>query len=69
MNTASIISHLKAERERISRAIIALEELGAPGPGSAHAATRRHGSRHMSAEARKRISDAMRRRWAERKKK
>ena len=65
MDTEQIIAALKAERQRIDKAIAAL------GGGSRAARTTqgRRGPRHMSAEARKRISDAQKRRWAEQRKK
>lgn len=65
MDTEQIIDALKAERQRIDRAIAVLE-------GSSRAARGglgRRGPRHMSAEARKRISEAQKRRWAEQRKK
>ena len=65
MDTEQIIDALRAERQRIDRAIAVLE-------GSSHAARGglgRRGPRHMSAEARKRISEAQKRRWAEQRKK
>ena len=78
MDTRKILSELRAERERIERAISALESLNTathrPGPRAAAArpqapaakpARRR---RHMSAAARKRMSEMMKKRWAERKK-
>ena len=62
-----LLTELKQERDRIEEAISALEGLGGssrrtPGAG-------RRGRRHMSAEARARISRAMKLRWAQRKKK
>ena len=60
MDTEQIIDALRAERQRIDRAIAVLE-------GSSRAARGglgRRGPRHMSAEARKRIADAQRKRWA-----
>ena len=65
MDTEQIIDALRAERQRIDRAIAVLE-------GSSRAARGglgRRGPRHMSAEARKRISEAQKRRWAEQRKK
>lgn len=64
MDTEQIIDALRAERQRIDRAIAVLEgsSRAARGPG-------RRGPRHMSAEARKRISDAQKRRWAEQRRK
>jgi len=65
LDTEQIIDALRAERQRIDRAIAVLE-------GSSRAARGglgRRGPRHMSAEARKRISEAQKRRWAEQRKK
>ena len=71
MNTTQIIQQLRHERERIDRAILALEELEGSattprGPGRPKGSGNR-GPRFMSAEARARISEKMRQRWAERK--
>jgi len=68
MKLTSIIAKLKTEQEGISRAIAAL--LGSAGvarrgrPPKAAVKAKRRG---MSAEARRRISLAMKRRWAQRK--
>jgi hypothetical protein len=77
MDIQNILSNLKAERERIDRAIAALEGLGTTGPrrrrgrpvGSVNKASAARPRRHMSAAARKRISEMMKQRWAERKRK
>lgn len=66
MDTEQIITALKAERERIDKAIAAL---GGGGFRAGRSTQARRGPRHMSAEARKRISDAQKRRWAEQRKK
>ena len=66
MDTEQIIDALRAERQRIDKAIAAL------GGGSRTvrgAQGGRRGPRHMSAEARRRISEAQKRRWAEQRKK
>ena len=70
MDLARIISELRSERDRIDRAIAALEGIGStkstsstPAPVSKR---RRH---HLTAEGRKRLSEMMRKRWAERRKK
>jgi hypothetical protein len=75
MDINSVLSDLRRERERIDQAISALEGLGATAPrrrgrpvGSGKSAAGRP-RRHMSAAARKRISEMMKQRWAERKKK
>ena len=67
MDIADVVAALKEHRTRIDQAIAALEGLGSPGrrgrPSKA-AATK---GRHMSAAARKRISEAMKQRWAKQK--
>ncbi len=71
MDIQNILGDLKKERERIDRAISALEGLGGRKrgrPAGSHSATTRP-KRHMSAASRKRISEMMKQRWAERKKK
>ena len=73
MDIQSILGDLKKERERIDRAIAALEGLGGRRRGRP-AGTKAQGKgqrprRHMSAAARKRISEMMKQRWAERKRK
>ncbi|MGO9516193.1 MAG: hypothetical protein ACLPND_04030 [Candidatus Korobacteraceae bacterium] len=72
MDIQNILGDLRAERERIERAIAALEGLGSGRRrgrpvGSKNVA--KNPRRHMSAAARKRISEMMKQRWAERKKK
>ena len=71
MDIQIIVSDLKAERNRIDQAISALEGLssassprrGRP-PKAKQAAASGKKRRVMSAAARKRISDAMKKRWA-----
>ena len=65
LDTEQIINALKAERQRIDRAIAVLQG-SSRGPSVARG---RRGPRHMSAEARRRISEAQKRRWAEQRKK
>ena len=68
MDTEQIINALRAERERIDKAIAVLQ--GSSRGGSTSSGRRgRRGPRHMSAEARKRISEAQKRRWAAQRKK
>ena len=71
MDVQNILGDLKRERERIDRAISALEGLGSGRrrgrPVGSTAAKRPR--RHMSAASRKRISEMMKQRWAERKRK
>jgi hypothetical protein len=75
MDIQSILGDLKRERDRIDRAITALEGLGSGQRrrgrpvGSVNAPSTRRPRRHMSAAARKRISEMMKQRWAERKRK
>ena len=70
MDIQNILGDLKKERERLDRAITALEGLGS-GPrrrgrpvGSHNVTSAKRPRRHMSAAARKRISAAMKQRWA-----
>ena len=68
MEIERILSDLKSERDRIDSAIRALEGGRAGrGPGRPVGSGRRR--RTMSPAARKRISEMMKLRWAERKKK
>ena len=74
MNITEILIELRNERDRLDRAIAALDGV-APQRGRRRAvssavprAKRRGGRRHMSAEARKQLSAMMRKRWVERKK-
>jgi hypothetical protein len=60
MDTAAIIAQLEEERDRINQAIAHLN-----GSNRNHAGRKRH----MSAEARRKISLAQKRRWAAQKKK
>jgi exonuclease VII small subunit len=61
MNTEEILRQLEAERDRLTEAINALRT-----GGGQRSATRRTG-RRLSAAARKRISEAQKKRWAARK--
>jgi hypothetical protein len=60
MDAAAIIAALEAERDRLNQAIMALQ--------GSRAAQGRRGRRRLSAAARRRISEGMKRRWATRKK-
>ncbi len=62
MTVAAILEALKEERDRIEKAITVLETMGGKSKSP-----RRYGRRFMSAEARRRISVGMKKRWAERK--
>jgi len=71
MDIQNILNDLKRERARLDQAIAALE--GDSGPrkrGRPAGSGKKSGPRrHMSAAARKRISEMMKQRWAERKRK
>jgi hypothetical protein len=81
MDTKRILSELRAERTRIDQAISAFEALDGtaaapavrankPGPKPGKPGPKARGrKRGMSAEGRRRISEMMKKRWAERKKK
>jgi hypothetical protein len=64
LDTQSIIAELEAERDRLNSAIAALQN--SQDKRGRTASGRR---RHLSAAARRRIGLAMKKRWAERKKK
>ncbi len=67
MDTQQIISELEAERDRLDQAISALRGSMRGRRGLVGGRGRR-GRRHLSASAKKRISEMMKKRWAERKK-
>jgi hypothetical protein len=75
LDIQAIVKELKRERDRLNTAIIALEGADlAPAPRKASptanvAAPRAKKRRHLTAEGRKRISDMMKKRWAEKRKK
>jgi hypothetical protein len=65
MDTATIIAELEAERDRLDSAIVALQ-----GRRTRTVSGKPDGRRrHLSAAARRRIGVAMKKRWAERRKK
>lgn len=65
MDTQQIITELEAERDRLEQAISALR---GSLQGRRFASGRgRRGRRHLSAAAKRRISEMMKKRWAERK--
>ncbi len=69
MQIDNILSELRAERVRIDRAIKAIESLNSAasglGPTTARrTAARKRNPRRMSAAARKRLSELMKKRWA-----
>jgi hypothetical protein len=69
VDTAAIIAELEAERNRINVALDALQgSTSGRGRGRAAAKHTNGRKRHLSAAARKLISEAMKKRWAARKK-
>ena len=74
MNVERIVRELKMERERLNRAIAALEEAESSANGrqssapSSGAGDKGGQGRHLTPAGRKRLSEAMKRRWAERRK-
>ena len=77
MEIDKIVADLKKERDRLVKAIAALLSVGsAPAgkkrgrkPGPKAAATKRKRRGGISKEGRKRLSELMKKRWAERRKK
>ena len=67
MNREQILQQLKEERDRLTSAIEALE--GGLSRRSFGAAKRRSGQGGITAAGRKRLSELMKKRWAERRKK
>jgi hypothetical protein len=68
LDTAAIIAELEAERDRLDKAIAALRGMKTTKLTLSGKPDGRRRKRTLSASARKRISDAQRKRWAERKK-
>ncbi len=70
MDISKILSELRQERNRIDQAIAALERVGearsARGPATRTVGRRRR--RRLTPEGRKRLSEMMKKRWAERRK-
>ena len=72
LNIEAIVSDLKAERTRIDNALAALGGLSPNGPKSRTRSSRPNTTRkrgHLSAAGRRRLSELMKKRWAERRKK
>ena len=67
MDTQQIISELESERDRLEQAISALRGSMNGSRGIAAVGNGRRGRRHLSAAAKRRISEMMKKRWAERK--
>ena len=69
MQIPQVLAQLQAERDRIQAAINALSALAGPGKGGTVTITHnRRKRRAMSAESRRKISEAQKKRWATRKK-
>ena len=69
MDISTIVAALKEQRTRVENAIAALGGLGSAARRGRPPKTGSTYGRHMSAAARKRISEAMKQRWAKRKRK
>ena len=74
MDIQRIVAELTAERDRLDRTIAVLNGISTPRrggrpPKTEHLATRPKRRRRLSAEGRKRISEAAKRRWAQLRKK
>lgn len=67
MDTQQIISELESERDRLEQAISALRGSMGGRRGVAGLGKGRRGRRRLSAAAKRRISEMMKKRWAERK--
>jgi exonuclease VII small subunit len=67
MDTQQIISELESERDRLEQAISALRGSMSGRRGIVSVGRGRRGRRHLSAAAKRRISEMMKKRWAERK--
>lgn len=70
MDLRSIVEQLKSERDQLNAAIAALEGVNTPtGRVTKTAGKRRgRGRRRLSGEARRRISEAQKKRWARQRK-
>lgn len=75
MDIQAIVKELKRERDRLNTAIVALEGTDLPPtppkalPAANVLAPPAKKRRHLTPEGRKRLSDMMKKRWAERRKK
>ena len=74
MDIVAIVSELKKERDRLHRAIAALEGIDGARAGSEKLAAPslvkgKKGGRRLTPEGRKRLSEMMKKRWAERRRK
>jgi hypothetical protein len=66
VDIASIVAELKEQRERLSQAIVALESGESAPPQSA--TSKKGHPRRLTAEGRARLSEMLKKRWAEAKK-
>ena len=69
MNIEQILSALRSERDRLDSAIRALEGSRGTRASSAGAGATGRRKRHLTPEGRRRLSEMMKKRWAERRKK
>jgi hypothetical protein len=74
LNITTIVSELKAQRKRIDGAIKAIEGLSSNGAARDHVpksvtVAKTQKSSRLTAAGRKRLSELMKKRWAERRKK
>jgi hypothetical protein len=69
LDTATIIAALEAQRDRLNNAIALLRGRQTKSLTLSGKPDGRKRKRHMSAAARKRIGEAMKKNWAEKKKK
>ena len=74
MDIVAIVSELKRERDRLNRAIAALEGTDGARTSSKRRAAptlvkAKKGGHRLTAEGRKRLSEMMKKRWAERRRK
>jgi hypothetical protein len=72
MNTVSMLAELRSERDRLNRAIVAIEGItsnGARRSGAPRRSTtqtrRKRRVHHLSAAGRRRLSELMKKRWAQ----
>jgi hypothetical protein len=74
LDTQAIVKELKRERARLDKAIAALEETDSPAPRTSSpsvtpSAKPPKRADRLTPEGRKRLSEAMKKRWAEKRKK
>ena len=73
MDLVAIVSELKKERDRLNRAIAALEGIDGARNGfkkpAAPTLVKAKKGRHLTAEGRKKLSEMMKKRWADRRRK